>query len=118
MRNRLQGDAAIYTKILDRDSLKSKEDGVTYFKTTLRPVFVKGSVNVFLLYCFQPFVNLRRGSSDLMKWMSRFQLQLKRLEEAWGDTLTPIRDPAHDEVRQYTNSLSGEERQAVSATFR
>ena len=80
LRNRLDEDAAINKKILDRDSLKSKEDGVTYFKRTLRPFCVKGSVNVFL-HCFQQFMNLRRGSSDLMKWMSRFQIQLKRLDE-------------------------------------
>ena len=82
-------------------------------------------------------MNLRRGSSDLMRWMSRFQIQLKRLEEAWGDTLTPISDPAHDqlkrleeawgdtltpisdpahdEVRQYTQSLATEVRQAMTA---
>ena len=60
-------------------------------------------------------MNLRRASSDLMKWMSSFQIQLKRLEEAWGDTLTPISDPAHDEVRQYTQSLSAEARQAMTA---
>ena len=109
LRNRLEGDAAIYKKILDRDALKNKDEGVLYFKRTLRPFFVKGSVNVFL-YRFQQFMNLRRGSSDLMKWMSRFQIQLKRLEEAWGDTLTPISDPANDEVRQYTQSLSPEVR--------
>ena len=111
LRNRLEGDAAVYKKLLDRDALKNKEEGVTYFK---RPFFVKGSVNVFL-YRFQQFMNLRRGSSDLMKWMSRFQIQLKRLEEAWGDTLTPMSDPAHDEVRQYTQSLSTEMRQAMTA---
>ena len=60
-------------------------------------------------------MNLRRGSSDLMKWMSRCQIQLKRLEEAWGGTLTPISDPAHDEVRQYTQSFSTEVRQAMTA---
>ena len=104
LRNKLEGDAAIYKKMLSRENVKSKEDGVTYFKRTLRPFFVKGSVYVFL-YRFQQFMSLRRGSSDLMKWMSRFQIQLKRLEEAWGDTLTPISDPAHDEIRQYTNFL-------------
>ena len=87
LRNRLERDAAIYKKILDRDALKNKEKGVLYFKRTLRPVFVKGRANVFL-YRFQQFMNLRRGSSDLMKRMSRFQFQLKRLEEAWGDHLT------------------------------
>ena len=94
------------------DSLKSKEEGVTYLKRTLQPFFVKGSVDVFL-YRFQQC--MRRGSSDLMKWMSRFQIQLKRLEEAWGDILIPINDPAHDEVRQYTQSLSTEVRQAMTA---
>ena len=33
----------------------------------------------------------------------------------WGDTLTPISDPAHDEVRQYAQSLSAEVRQAMTA---
>ena len=113
--NRFDGDATIYQKILDRGQLKSKEDGVAYFNRTLRPLFVKGSVDVFL-YRFQQFMNLRRDSSGWMKWMSRFQSQLQRLEEAWGNTLTPISDPAHNEVRQYTQFLSGDERQAMSAT--
>ena len=43
LRKRLEGDAAIYKKILDRDSLKSKEDGATYFKRTLRPFFVRAA---------------------------------------------------------------------------
>ena len=115
LRNRLEGDATIYKRMLDREQLKSKENGGAYFKRTLKPLFVKGSVTVFL-YRFQHFMNLRRGSSDLMKWMSRFEIQLMRLEKAWGDTLTPTGDPAHDEVRLYTQSLSGEERQALSAT--
>ena len=76
---------------------------------------MKGSVNVFLYHC-QQFMNLGRGSPDLMKRMSRFRIQVKRLEEAWGDTLTSISDSTRDEVRQYTQSLSGEELQAMSAT--
>ena len=46
LRNRLEGDAAIYKKILDKDVLKSEEEGVTYFKRT-RPFFVKGGVHGF-----------------------------------------------------------------------
>ena len=47
-RNRLEGDATIYKKILDRDQLKSKKDGVACFKGTMKPLFlVKGSVIVF-----------------------------------------------------------------------
>ena len=41
---RLEGDAAIYKKILDRDALKKKDEGVLYFKRTLRPFFVKVKV--------------------------------------------------------------------------
>ena len=37
-RNRLEGDATIYKKILDRDQLKSKQDGVACFKGTMRPL--------------------------------------------------------------------------------
>ena len=48
--------------------------------------------------------------------ISTFQIQLKRLEEAWGDSLTPILDAAKDEVRVYTQALSVEERQDVTAT--
>ena len=49
LRNRLEGDGA---KVLDRDGLKHKDEGVLYFKRTLRPLFLKGSANVFL-YRFQ-----------------------------------------------------------------
>ena len=48
--------------------------------------------------------------------MSRFQIQLERLEEAWNDTLIPLLDLTHAEVRQYTQSVSADERQAMSAT--
>ena len=65
---------------------------------------------------FQQFKNLRRGSSDLMKWMSRFQTQSNRLEDAWGDTFTPLSDSAHDLARLYTQSFLADERQATSAT--
>ena len=71
LRNRLEGDAAIYKKILDRDALKSKEEGVTYFKRTLRPFFVKGSANMFLP--FSAVYNLRRGSSDFMNGCQDFK---------------------------------------------
>ena len=32
LRNRLEGEAAIYKRLLDREALKNKEDGVRYFK--------------------------------------------------------------------------------------
>eukprot|EP00439_Symbiodinium_sp_Y106_P048498 s3751_g6.t1 len=52
LRNRLEGEAAIHKRLLDRDRLKDPTNGVKYFKSFLRPLFVKGAANVFL-YRFQ-----------------------------------------------------------------
>ena len=41
-----------------------------------------------------------------MKQMSRFQIQMKGLEEAWGDTLSPITDAADDEARTFTSTVA------------
>ena len=48
LRNRLEGEAAIHKRLLDRDRLKDPNNGVKYFKSFLRPLFVKGAANVFL----------------------------------------------------------------------
>ena len=50
LKNRLVGDASIYKKLLDRESLRS-EDGVKYFKNTLRPHFTRGGQSVFIQRC-------------------------------------------------------------------
>ena len=63
LRNRLEGEAAIHKRLLDRDKLKDKVNGVKYFKSYLRPLYVKGASNVFL-YRFQQFMTLHRGSGD------------------------------------------------------
>ena len=46
LRNRLEGEAAIHKRLLDREKLKDKVNGVQYFKSYLRPLFVKGASNV------------------------------------------------------------------------
>ena len=48
LRNRLEGEAAIYKSLLDRNALKDPNTGVDYFKRELRPHFVKGSQSDFL----------------------------------------------------------------------
>ena len=55
LRNRLEGEAAIHKRLLDREKLKDKVNGVQYLKSYLRPLFVKGASNVFL-YRFQQFL--------------------------------------------------------------
>ena len=48
LKNRLYGDAAMYKPLLDRDLLNDPQTGVNYFKSAMRPHFVKGNQSVFL----------------------------------------------------------------------
>ena len=90
LRNRLEGEAAVYKRLLDRDELRQpNERGVEYFKRTLRPHFVKGAQTVFL-YRFMKFMKNNRGNGDLMKWMTRFQIDGRRLAESWMDLLPDV----------------------------
>ena len=91
LRNRLEGEAAIHKRLLDRDRLKDTVDRVRYFKSYFRPLFVKGAFNVFL-YRFQQFMTLHRSSGDMLPWITRFQLSRSRMQKAWDDTYVPIAD--------------------------
>ena len=82
LRNRLEGDAQQYKRLLDREMLRDPQEGVNYFKRFLRPHFIKGAQNVFL-YRFMQFTKYNRGTMDLQKWMTRFQLTGNRLIESW-----------------------------------
>ena len=113
LRNRLEGEAAIHKRLLDRDRLKDPNNGVKYFKNFLRPLFVKGAANVFL-YRFQQFMNIHRGNGDMLRWITRFQLSMQRMQEAWNDTYLPILDPNNAEVRAYIQGLPQEEQQAIT----
>ena len=85
LRNRLEGEASVYKRLLDREQLREPNGrGVEYFKRTLRPHFVKGAQTVFL-YRFMRFMTNNRGNAELMKWMTRFQIDGRRLEESWMD---------------------------------
>ena len=83
-----EGEAAVYKRLLDRDDLRQPNArGVDYCKTTLRPHFVKGAQTVFL-YRFMKFMKNNRGNGDLMK--TRFQIDGRRLAEAWMDLLPEL----------------------------
>ena len=43
---------------------------------------MKGAQTVFL-YRFMRVMKNNRGNGDLMKWMKRFQVDGRRLEESW-----------------------------------
>ena len=85
LKNRLVGDAEIYTGLLDREPLTA-HDGVKFFKGTLRPQYVKGAQSVFL-WRFYRSLRTRRGNTEMVKWIGRFTLLLKRLKNAWIDML-------------------------------
>ena len=108
LRSRLEGEAATHKRLLDRDRLKDPTNGVKYFKSFLRPLFVKGAANVFL-YRFQQFMNMHRGNGDMLRWITRFQLSVNRMQEAWNDTYIPIVDPNNAEVRAFVTGLPEEE---------
>ena len=89
-RNRLEGEASVYKRLVDRDELRQPNGrGVDYFKRMLRPHFVRGAQTVFL-YRFMRFMKNNRGNGDLMKWMTRFQIDGRRLEESWMDLLPEL----------------------------
>ena len=114
LRNRLEGEAAIHKRLLDRDRLKDRVNGVRYFKSYLRPLFVKGASNVFL-YRFQQFMTLHRGNGDMLRWITRFQLSRSRMQEAWDDTYVPITELNNPEVRAFVTSLPAEEQATITA---
>jgi len=83
LRDRLEGEASVFKRLLDREELRQQNGrGVEYFKRTLRPHFVKGAQTVFL-YRFMRFMKSNHGNGDLLKWMTRFQIDGRRLEESW-----------------------------------
>ena len=97
-------------RLLDRERLKDPNNGVKYFKNFLRSLFVKGAVNVFL-YRFQQFMNLHHGSGDMLRWITRFQPSIQRIQEAWNDTYLPILDVNNAEVRAFIIGLPAEEQE-------
>ena len=63
LKNRLVGDAGMYKGLLDRENLRS-EDGVKYFKDTLRLHGIKGAQS-FFLWRFHRFI--LRHSTKFMR---------------------------------------------------
>ena len=89
LRNRLQGEAAVYKPLLDREILRDPVQGVRYFTEEMRKHFVKGAQSVFL-WRFLIYMRVTRGGMDFLKWIARFQVLRKRLKDAWMDTETDV----------------------------
>ena len=89
LRNRLEGEASQYKRLLNKELLRDPTEGVNYFKRFLPPHFIKGAQAV-VLYWFMQFMKYNRGTMDLQKGMTRFQLAGNRLIESWMDLLPDL----------------------------
>ena len=70
--------------VLPNDLLQVPDEGVNYFKSTLKKCFLKGATNVYL-YRRLSFFNHRRH----LIFASKFEILLMRLKAAWMD-LMPV----------------------------
>ena len=75
--------------VLQNDLLQDPDEGVNYFKNTLKKFFLKGSTNVYL-YRLLSFFNHRRQNTEFLRFTSKFEILLMRLKAAWMD-LMPTR---------------------------
>jgi len=114
LKNRLEGTAATYKTLLDRDRLKESTTadpnaGVRYLLNFLRPHFVKGGQSVFLWRLFA-FFKAHRGHQDLQQWLGRMTVLKKRMMDAWGDLYESVgnTDPAYQQwIRQQATATQG-----------
>ena len=52
----------------------------------LRHHFIKGALSVFFLRIFQ-FIRAKRENMEMVKWIGKCSLLLKRLKDSWMDVL-------------------------------
>ena len=72
----------MYKAVLQNDLLQDPDEGVNYFKNTLKKFFLKGSTNVYF-YRFLSFVNHMRQNTEFLIFTSKFETLLVRLKAAW-----------------------------------
>ena len=65
LKSRLTGDAYMYKAVLQNDLLQDPDEGVNYFKNTLKKYFLKG----VCLYRLLSFFNHRRQNQEFLTWM-------------------------------------------------
>ena len=54
------------------------------------------------------------GNEDMLRWITRFQLSVQRMQEAWNDTYLPITDPNNAEARAFVAGLPAEEQDGLT----
>ena len=106
LRNQLEGQAALYKHLLDREKLKDPDTGVEYFKKVIREHFVKGANSVFLWRFLQIFRH-HRGTMDMARWLTRMVVLKARVEGAWMD-LNKDKDADSPEVQEFFRKRTNE----------
>ena len=69
LKSRLTGDAYMYKAVLQNDQLQDPDEGVSYFKNTLKKYFLKGATNV-CLHRLLSFFNHRRQNQEFLIFTS------------------------------------------------
>ena len=77
----LDGANETYINQVDTTNLQG-EDGANYFLETLRPYFVKGSIQTFLCR-FLLLNSCRRGNSDFKEWLLRLEIRKSEAVSSW-----------------------------------
>ena len=75
-----------YKAVLQNDLLQNPDEGVNYFKNTLKKYFLKGATNVYLYRLFS-FFNHRRQNQEFLIFTSKIEILLMRLKAAWMDLM-------------------------------
>ena len=89
LKNALVGQAEFYKNMLDNQKLRDENNGVSHFKETLRPYFVKGVSYIFMWRFMYLFRCWRPNAMDFITWITRFEVAVRRLQTSWVD-LTPL----------------------------
>ena len=108
LKNALTGNAEYYKKMLDNEQLRHERNGITYFKETLRPYFVKGANHVFL-WRFMQLFRTWRGNGEFVSWIARFEVASKKVMEAFMGLLDFSTVPQPDDFN-FTDILSQQQR--------
>ena len=82
LKSRPTGDAHMCKAVLQNNLLQDADEGVNYFKNTLKKFFLKGLTNVYL-YRLLSFFNHRRQNTEFLTSTSKFEILLMRLKAAF-----------------------------------
>ena len=82
LKNALAGTVSFYKSMLGNALLRDPDRGLSHFKGTLRPYFVKGVNHVFLSRFLQLF-HTYRGQHEFVHWIGRFEIA----HASWADLI-------------------------------